>query len=34
LEEKKLEELKKKFEIQLMHEDAIDAKEDLIKEKQ
>ncbi|ORX77009.1 hypothetical protein BCR32DRAFT_295891 [Anaeromyces robustus] len=34
LEERKLNELKKRFEIQLLHEDALDAKEDLIKEKQ
>ncbi|KAL6621513.1 hypothetical protein LY90DRAFT_672457 [Neocallimastix californiae] len=33
-EERKLDELKKRFEIQLLHEDAIDAKENLIKEKQ
>jgi len=33
-EERKLDELKKRFEIQLLHEDAIDAKEDIVKEKQ
>jgi len=30
----KLDELKKKFEIQLLHEDALDALEDVVKEKQ
>jgi len=34
MEERKLDELKKRYEIQLLHEDAIDAKEDLVKEKQ
>ncbi|ORX50010.1 hypothetical protein BCR36DRAFT_327458 [Piromyces finnis] len=34
LEERKLNELKKRYEIQILHEDAIDAKEDLMKEKQ
>ncbi|ORY73949.1 hypothetical protein LY90DRAFT_502796 [Neocallimastix californiae] len=33
-EEMKLDELKKKFEIQLLHEDALDALEDVVKEKQ